>query len=83
MEGGAGLPQALLYVPMQLGDDFIGVLGVSNITVSRPFNEHNAALLGALCDYASIALSHANHITEVQELEERLRQLESAPPRSR
>ena len=53
------LVNALLYVPMTLRRQVIGVLGVSNQTSSRAFSEHDTRLMSALSDYAALAIEVA------------------------
>ncbi len=53
------LVNALLYVPLTLRGNVIGVLGVANETAQRAFDEHDQLLLEALADYATLALEVA------------------------
>jgi adenylate cyclase len=47
---------------LNLGKTIIGILGVSNITrKSRTFTQHDSALLSALSDYASIAITNSRN----------------------
>ncbi len=51
------VPLAVLYTPLVIGEQPIGVLGVDNVADGgRPFTEHDGALLSALADYTAIAL---------------------------
>lgn len=69
-----GLPKAVLYTPLKLSDTIIGVLGVDNFDVRRPFTEHDSTLLSVLSDYAAIALQNARLYTELKEAKEREKQ---------
>ncbi|MCI0398303.1 MAG: GAF domain-containing protein [Chloroflexi bacterium] len=51
--------RAVLYVPMVLRGQPMGVLSVSNRTEPRAFSERDEFLLSALADYAAIALENA------------------------
>jgi two-component system, OmpR family, phosphate regulon sensor histidine kinase PhoR len=51
--------RAVLYVPLMLRGEAIGVLGVTNRTEPRTFSERDEFLLSALADYAAIALENA------------------------
>lgn len=53
------LARAILYVPLMLHGQAIGVLGVSNHSGPRSFSERDEFLLSALADYAAIALENA------------------------
>ncbi len=53
------LVNALLYVPLTLRGQAIGVLGVANQTAPRAFTEHDQRLLEALADYAALAIEVA------------------------
>lgn len=48
---------SLVYIPLVLHGDLIGVLGVRS-EPSLPLSRHHAALLSSLANYAVIALSH-------------------------
>lgn len=69
-------PASAAYVPLILGRQVIGVLGVENISKdAASFHQHESALLSALSDYAAIALSNwqnfeALHRTKEKEKEE-------------
>jgi class 3 adenylate cyclase/DNA-binding response OmpR family regulator len=50
------------YVPLVLGREIIGVLGVENHKEgSRVFTQHDSALLSALSDYVSIAIANSRN----------------------
>jgi signal transduction histidine kinase/FixJ family two-component response regulator len=51
--------KAVLYVPLTLRGQTLGVLSVSNITAPQAFSERDEYLLSALGDYAAIALQNA------------------------
>ncbi len=53
------LVHTLLYVPLQIKERVIGVLGVDNRQGGHAFNETHLALLSALADYAAIAVDNA------------------------
>ncbi len=80
------LVKSLVYVPLKLGSNVIGVLLVDNKVSSRAFMDNDVYLLQALADYAAIAIHNARLYETVkdfnQELEqrvqERTRELERA-----
>jgi signal transduction histidine kinase len=51
--------RAVLYVPLMLRGQAIGVLSVANLNEPRSFSERDEFLLSALADYAAIALENA------------------------
>jgi two-component system NtrC family sensor kinase len=53
------LVNALLYVPLTLRGQVIGVLGVANQTTPKAFSEHDQRLIEALADYAALAIEVA------------------------
>jgi len=53
------LVNALLYVPLILRGQVIGVLGVANQTAHQAFSEHDQRLMDALADYAALAIEVA------------------------
>lgn len=55
----AYLVHSLVYVPLKVRDKVIGVLGVDNRRAGRAFTRHDQRLLGALGDYAAIAIENA------------------------
>jgi two-component system NtrC family sensor kinase len=55
----AYLVSSLMYVPMMLKDQAIGVLGVDNRHSGHPFNDAQVAMVTALADYAAIAIENA------------------------
>ena len=55
----AYLVHNLLYVPLQVKERVIGVLGVDNRQGGHAFNETHLTLISALADYAAIAVENA------------------------
>jgi signal transduction histidine kinase/CheY-like chemotaxis protein len=53
------LAQSVLYVPVMLHNQTIGVLGVNNRAKADQFDEHQKELLENLATYASIAMHNA------------------------
>lgn len=53
------LVKSLLYVPLKVKDQVIGVLGVDNKIKEAPFTKRDQQLLAALADYAAIAIENA------------------------
>ncbi len=53
------LVHTLMYVPMQVSDRVIGVLGVDNRRSGHPFSGEHLELVSALADYAAIAVENA------------------------
>lgn len=49
----------LLYVPLQIKERVLGVLGVDNRKGGHAFNDTHLTLLSALADYAAIAIENA------------------------
>ena len=78
--------KSLLYVPLKVGEQVIGVMSVDNKASNRPFTENDVYLLSALADYAGIAIVNAQLYGEVkafneeleQKVEERTRELKEA-----
>ncbi|MGB9640636.1 MAG: ATP-binding protein, partial [Anaerolineales bacterium] len=56
----AFLVRALIFVPLLIGEEAVGVLGVLNRRQSRTFTEYERTLLEALADFAAIAIQNAN-----------------------
>jgi two-component system NtrC family sensor kinase len=55
---------ALLYVPLTLRGQIMGVLGVANQVADRGFSEHDQRLMETLADYAALAIEVARqHLT--------------------
>ncbi|MBU0491286.1 MAG: response regulator [Chloroflexi bacterium] len=60
------LVRALLMVPMRVGTKIIGVLGISNRVQTRPFARDEEFQMGALADYAAIAIENARLYGEIR-----------------
>lgn len=60
------LVRAVLYVPLIVGDDVLGVLTVDNQRTSRSFTQRHQRLLEAMADYAAIAIRNGQLLTELQ-----------------
>jgi GAF domain-containing protein/CheY-like chemotaxis protein len=56
--------RAILYVPLMLRGNSLGVLSVLNHVAPRAFSERDEYLLSALADYAAIALQNARTFQE-------------------
>lgn len=65
------LVHSLVYVPLKIHGRVIGVLGVDNRRAGRAFTQHHQRLLGAVGDYAAIAIENARAYrrTEKQRLQ--------------
>jgi class 3 adenylate cyclase len=66
--------RAVLYTPLKLGDEVVGVLGVDNLEAQQPFTEHDSTLLGALGDYAAVAIQNAKLFAQLESVKEREKQ---------
>ncbi len=66
------LVNSLLYVPLTLRQEVIGVLGVDNKQSSRPFYEGDQRLLSALADYAAVAIENARQRESLNHLRQGL-----------
>ncbi len=53
------LVKSLLYVPLSIKGQTIGVLGVNNKNVDRTFNQHDLELLQDLAAHAAVAIENA------------------------
>jgi len=53
------LVRSLLFVPLKIKDNPIGVLGVTDKLGGQPFGPNELRLLAALADYAAIAIENA------------------------
>ena len=62
----AYLVKSLLYVPLKVKDQVIGVLGVDNKVKATPFTMRDQQLLAALADYAAIAIENARLFTATE-----------------
>jgi two-component system, OmpR family, phosphate regulon sensor histidine kinase PhoR len=56
----------LAYLPLHLKGEVIGVLGVSNRTVSARFEPHTLQLLSVVADFAAIAIENARLYNETE-----------------
>lgn len=64
-------PVAVVYTPLTMGARALGVLGVDNVTDgAKSFSEQDVALLGALADYAAIAVENATNYAALESLKE-------------
>ena len=62
------LVHSLIYVPLRLGKNVIGVLGVdNNVSKQAPFTEKDVKLLTMLADYAVIAIRNAHSYMEASQ----------------
>jgi signal transduction histidine kinase/DNA-binding response OmpR family regulator len=53
------LVRSLLYVPLRVGDQIVGVLGVDNRITDKSVSRQDVGILSALADYAAIAIENA------------------------
>ncbi len=53
------LVHTLIYVPLQVHNRIIGILGVDNRQSGHPFLEEHLVMVSALADYAAIAIENA------------------------
>jgi two-component system, OmpR family, phosphate regulon sensor histidine kinase PhoR len=68
----AYLVYALIYVPLRIGDQVIGVLGVDNRQNKRPFSQHHELLMSVLADYAGIAIKNAQFFEQTEQERQKL-----------
>jgi DNA-binding NarL/FixJ family response regulator len=66
------LVNALLYVPLTLRGQVMGVLGVANQRANNAFSSHDQRLLEALADYAALAIEVARQHAVIQQVAEEL-----------
>jgi two-component system NtrC family sensor kinase len=71
------LVNALLYVPLTVRGEVIGVLGVANETASRSFDQHDQRLMESLADYAALAIEVARQHKELLQWREELEVVDS------
>ena len=62
------LVQSLLYVPLFIQDEPLGLLGVTDKLGSKPFSQDDARLLTSLSSYAAIAIENARLYESEKEL---------------
>ncbi|MCC6905830.1 MAG: response regulator [Anaerolineae bacterium] len=58
------LVQSLIYVPIKLRDQVIGVLGVHNRETSASLSALDIAMMSTLADYAAIAIANSQSFTQ-------------------
>ncbi len=66
------LVKSLLYVPLKVGKEIIGIMSVDNKVSNRPFADNDSYMLSALADYAGIAIVNAQLYGEVKAFSEEL-----------
>ncbi len=66
------LVKSLLYVPLKVGQEIIGIMSVDNKVSNRPFADNDLYMLSALADYAGIAIVNAQLYGEVKAFSEEL-----------
>ncbi|MFN3308198.1 MAG: GAF domain-containing protein, partial [Anaerolineales bacterium] len=71
----AFLVRSLIYVPLILGEQSIGVLGVYSRQREQIFSEYHQRLLEALADYAAIAIQNAHYYTTTERERQNCRQV--------
>ena len=72
------LVQVLIHVPLKLRGQVIGVLSVDNRVKRQGFTENDMHLLGALADYAAVAIDNAQRIESAQADRDKLSELLSS-----
>jgi two-component system NtrC family sensor kinase len=60
------LARDVVYLPLLLQDEVLGVLGVTSYQTSGKIEQHRVQLLGVLADFAAIALDNARLYTATQ-----------------
>src|SRR5712672_2282192 len=60
--------RSIVAVPVRYRDHCLGVIELINCVGSEGFQERDLALLGALADFAAIALENARHVQRIHEL---------------
>jgi len=69
------LAQSMIYVPLKISGEVIGVLGVDNRMTSKNFTERHVALLSMMADYASVAIENAKLYTFTMQERYKLEQI--------
>ena len=70
------LVEALAYVPIALGGVTFGVLAAAHRDPGKSFDDHDEKLLGAIADYAAIAIQNARlYLATDKALSERVKEL--------
>ena len=68
---GENAPVSATYAPLILGNHIIGVMGVDNVSAdAKPFSQHESALLSALSDYVTIAITNSQHYEALKKSKE-------------
>lgn len=57
------LVQNLIYVPLRIQQNTIGVMGIDNRNKKIPFKDRDVKLLSALAEFAAIAIVNASHFS--------------------
>jgi len=60
----AFLVKSLIYIPLRIKDEVIGVLSVDNRYTARPTDDHDVQVLSILADFAAIAIDNARLYAE-------------------
>ncbi len=55
---------SLVYVPLKSHNQTLGVLGVDNRNIKKPFTEYHVRLLSAVADFAAIAIENARTFSD-------------------
>lgn len=64
------MPLSIAYVPLMLQNRVIGIIGVDNFSPKAgQFTQHDIALLSALGDYATIAITNAHNYDALKQTE--------------
>ncbi|BCY16968.1 hypothetical protein hrd7_08170 [Leptolinea sp. HRD-7] len=66
------LVYSLIYVPLRTHDRTVGVLGVDNRNLKKPFNDYHVRLLMAVADFAAIAIENARTFSDTDNERARL-----------
>jgi GAF domain-containing protein len=69
------IPLSWIGVPMILGDQALGVMGVQNFHTPRAYDEHDRDLMSAIANQTAIAIQNARLFEEMQIRAEREKQL--------
>ncbi len=62
------IPRVVMAVPLQIGGEVIGAIGVHNLTDARRFDQHDIDLLQLFAQQAAIAIYNARLYAETQRL---------------
>jgi two-component system, OmpR family, phosphate regulon sensor histidine kinase PhoR len=63
---------SMIYVPLRTHDRIVGVLGVDNRNLKKPFNDYHVRLLSAVADFAAIAIENARMFSDTDNERARL-----------